>query len=443
MKANFIKTVITLLSLPLVEILVPRLSHSQITEFSRNISKTDSASIHSFAIAQKSNDNKIPLETRLVNANTQFGFNLFARISQQGENKNIFISPLSISLSLSMIYNGANAATQQEIAKTLEVNGIAIKDVNIFNQKISQSLINTKGIDLNISNSLWISERFPVKQSFLDKLKGFYQSEIMNLDFNKPSAVKIINDWVKRETKGKITEILSPRDSNENSRFFIINAIYFKGEWLFPFPEEFTESQPFTLANRTQIQHPAMSRRVRYQYFNTPKFQAIRLPYKDNDRPRGLSRFSMEIFLPKPNSNLIEFQKQLTVKNWLSWSDEFKKSRRSYSEVYLQLPKFEVQYDIDLIPYLKQLGMKVSFDPKSADFSNLSTKPLFINMAKHKTFVNVDEKGTKAAAVTVLGGVTTGQAEAMIVNRPFFFTISDQQTGTILFMGTVNNPSSK
>jgi serine protease inhibitor len=375
---------------------------------------------------------QLNLDARLIEASHRFSFNLFDRIASQKTNKNIFISPLSISLALSMTYNGASGETQSAMAKTLEVQGIAISEVNNFNRILQESLLSSnKGTEISIANSLWANKDFPLKQSFVHNTKTYYQAKLSNLDFSDLNAATIINDWVKEQTKDKISKIIE--ETNSSTAIILVNAIYFKSGWRKPFEKSNTKPKPFTLGDGTKIQHPAMSQTTFYSYLDMPEFQAIKLPYRS-------TRFSMDVFLPKPTSNLIEFQKQLTAKNWQVWSDKFKRR-----EVFVQLPRFKIEYGLDLINILGKMGMQVALSP-AADFRNLSSEKAFINEVNHKTFVEVNEQGTEAAAVTSVGmtrGLNSPEPESaqMIIDRPFFFTISDQQTGAILFMGTIKNPS--
>ncbi|WP_263402885.1 serpin family protein [Pseudanabaena sp. UWO311] len=331
-----------------------------------------------------------------------------------------------------MTYNGASGETQSAMARTLEVQGIAISEVNNFNRILQKSLLsNDKGTEISIANSLWANKDFSLEQSFVDNTKTYYQAKLSNLDFSDRNAPTIINDWVKQITKGKISKIIE--ETNSSTTIILVNAIYFKSGWRKPFNKSNTKPKPFTLDDGTKIQHPAMSHNSFYLYFDTPEFQAIKIPYRS-------TRFSMDIFLPKPTSNLTKFQEQLKAKNWQVWSDKFEKR-----EVFVQLPRFKIEYGIDLINTLQKMGMQIAFSP-AADFRNLSSEKAFINEVNHKTFVEVNEQGTEAAAVTSVGmtrGLNLPEPESaqMIIDRPFFFTISDQQTGTILFMGAIKNPS--
>jgi serine protease inhibitor len=435
MKTYCRATLISLLALALIGCAVPDNSNPQ-----PSLISTVSPAPTSVAVSPKPmlnnrlNSNKIKLDSRLVNASTSFGFNLFDRIAKQDPNKNIFISPVSVAIALSMTNNGASGETQQAIAEALESQNIKIDEVNEFNQNIQKLLANgDTNVELNIANSLWTRKDIALEQAFLNKVKEFYQAEINNLDFKNANAANTINAWVKQQTKDKIDKIVDRIEPD--SMLFLINAVYFKGKWEAPFEKSLTKPQPFILTDGTKIQHPAMSRSGEYRYYDTPTFQAISLPY-------GSGRFNMEIFLPKSKSNLSEFQKQLTAKNWQEWSTKFTRK-----EGLIQLPRFKVEYETSLKSALQSLGMAIAFEPAKADFRNLSTVRAFIGDVKHKTFVEVNEEGTEAAAVTSVEMELTSARPSqeppfqMIVDRPFFFAICDRQTGTIIFMGAIKNPS--
>ena len=432
MKTCYLATIISLLALALMGCADPNNSNPQVSLISTVSPAPTVATSPKPTINDRAN-RKVKLDERLVKANSSFGFNLFDRITNQDTNKNIFISPVSVAIALSMTYNGASGETQQAIAKALELEGIKIDEVNDFNRNIQQLLTNgDTNVELNIANSLWARKDIALEATFLNKVKEFYQAEITNLNFDDPNSVNTINTWVKQNTKEKIEKIVDR--IAPDSLLFLINAVYFKGKWEAPFEKALTKPQPFTLSDGKKIQHPAMSRSGEYRYYDAPTFQAISLPY-------GSGRFSMEVFLPKSKSNLVEFQKQLTAKNWQEWSTKF--IRR---EGLIQLPRFKMEYETSLKNALQNMGMAIAFNPDKADFRDLTAVKAFISDVKHKTFVEVNEEGTEAAAVTSVEMRATSAIPneeppfKMIVDRPFFFTISDRQTGTIIFMGAIKNP---
>lgn len=378
----------------------------------------------------KQNSNS--MNEKLVQANTNFGFKLFSQIFAKESNKNIFVSPSSVAIALQMTYNGAAGDTQQAMAQTLQLQGMSLAEINQSQLALTQSLtkIDPK-VQLDIANSLWLKQGFPFKPEFLQTTEKYYQAKITNLDFNNPNSVNIINNWVSQSTNSKIPTII---DSIEPSAvLFLINAIYFKGSWQKEFSKSDTKEQPFTLLNGTRKQHPLMSQKGKYRYYENSEFQAISLPY-------GSGRLSMYVFLPKTNVKLADFYSKLTAENWQKWMRQF-----SFRDGEIILPRFKLEYNLTLNQALKALGMEVAFQDR-ANFSNMTAKEVQIDEVKHKTFVEVNEEGTEAAAVTSVGIRATAAVPIeeppfkMLVDRPFFCAIRDNQTGTILFMGSIVDP---
>ena len=378
-----------------------------------------------------SKKNTKSLDSHLIEANTKFGFKLFSEILKQNESKNIFISPTSVALALNLLYNGASGQTQQEMATVLELKGINRSDINAANQTLLATLENlAPEIVLSIANSVWIRQNFPFNQQFRQQVKQFYQATATELDFNSPKAAEIINQWVRENTRGQISQIIdsvAPADV-----LFLINAIYFKGNWSEKFDPSRTTQKPFYLPDGSHKQYPAMSQSSEYFYYENKLFQLVRLPY-------GRKQVSMYVFLPRKHSNLDIFHQQLTRHNWENWM-----RRLSKREGYLELPSFKLEYEITLNPTLKALGMESIFDGSSADFSAMTSHRVGVSEVKHKTFVEVNEEGTEAAAVTSiavrLSAVISSPPFRMIVARPFFYAIRDEHTGLILFMGSIFAP---
>jgi serine protease inhibitor len=374
---------------------------------------------------------------QLLKANQQFSFKLFQAIASPATpTDNIFVSPTSVALALAMAYNGANGTTRSAMNQALQLNGLSLDALNQSNAALNAVLETADpNVQLNIANSLWARQEVKFNPDFLKRNRDFYQAEVATLDFNQPASVGRINNWVKDKTQGKIPQIvdrLKPDDV-----MYLINAVYFKGDWSVPFDKSATKSHPFTLADGKTKSVPMMSRRDRLNYYATPQFQAVSLPY-------GKGRWSMYLFLPSQNSNLAAFRKTLTAANWQTWMQGFQPKNG-----LVQLPKFKSEYETELKTALTALGMGVAFDQDKADFSHLwpsnALQAAAIDQVKHKTFVEVNESGTEAAAVTSIGITTTSaplptQPFEMIVDRPFFCAIRDNETGTILFMGQIQHP---
>jgi serine protease inhibitor len=373
------------------------------------------------------------LDRRLVAANTRFSLKLFSQLLKQDSDRNIFISPSSVALALSMVHNGANGKTQKAIASTLELQELSLQEINQANAGLQTTLKNPElGVELSIANSLWAKQGESFKQEFLQRIQSFYQAELQELNFTEPTAPSTINTWVKRSTKEKIQQIVDRNELGANTVFVLLDAIYFLGNWQYPFPKQATKEHSFTLPNGTQKQHPMMFQQLHVPFYQNELFQAISLPY-------GTGRLSMCIFLPHQGTNLQTFYQRLNSQNWEKWINQFNHDAQDdlSEDVLVGLPRFRLEYSVELKDALKALGMEVAFG-KDADFSGMTPSHLWIDKIKHKTLVDVNEEGTVAAAVTEAGGTRGGYE--MIVNRPFFFTIRDNQTGTILFMGSIVEP---
>lgn len=372
------------------------------------------------------------VNTKVTAANARFGFKLFSEILKQNSSQNsqnIFISPTSVAIALDIAYNGAKGETQQAIAKTLELQGISLPEINSANATLIAALQNSDDIQLNIANSLWARQDISFNPDFIQTNQDFYKASVTNLDFSDPEAANVINDWVRQTTDGRIDRII--QQINPNDVLFLINAIYFKGKWTKQFDPKQTTDQPFYLTTGGQKQHPLMSQSGKYRYYENEKFQAVSLPY-GND-----GKLSLYVFLPHDNSSLTAFYQDLNADNWEKWIEQFRNRQGS-----IRLPRFKIDYDLTLNDTLKALGMGIAFEP-SADFSGIGDN-LTISEVKHKTFVQVNEEGTEAAAATSVGITLTSafleQPFQMIVDRPFFCAIRDNQTGTILFMGSIVDP---
>lgn len=374
------------------------------------------------------------IDPKVVTANTQFGFNLFNDIQKIEQDKNIFISPFSISVALAMTLNGASGETEQAMADTLELQGLDSESINIGYAALRHALqTSDPKVILAIANSLWARQDVPFKQDFLQRNTQFFGAEVTTLNFTDPNTLTTINQWVNTNTNGKIEKILD--EINPDAVLFLINAIYFKGTWQTEFDPSHTRDGTFHLGTGDEKQVPMMTRTGDYRSYENPeeKFQAISLPYGDG-------RMSMDIFLPYRESDLNTFLDNLNSENWENWISQFHKR-----EVFLSIPKFKLEYEKTLNNPLQSLGMGIAFAPGSADFSRMADlavlgRNLYIGEVLHKAVVEVNEEGTEAAAVTSVGIRTTSLPPQFIADRPFFFAIRDNETKTVLFMGTVVDP---
>ncbi|MGA7933590.1 MAG: serpin family protein [Kovacikia sp.] len=373
------------------------------------------------------------INPKLTEANTRFGFKLFSEILKQEPGKNVFVSPASVAIALDMVYNGASGETQTAMANALELNGLSLEALNRANLELKKTLGNPDpAVQLAIANSLWARQGIPFQPDFMQRNREFYGAEITNLNFGDPQALPTINNWVKQNTRGKISKIVDTLDPNDV--LFLINAIYFKGDWTRPFDKQQTVEKPFYRLNGTPKSHPMMTQSGEYRYYENDQFQTVSLPYGQNQR------LTMLIVLPKKSSSLAKFSQTLNPNNWQQWVNQLRNRQGS-----IQIPRFKLEYDIELKSALSALGMANAFTAEQANFSGISKIPTKIDQVKHKTFVEVNEVGTEAAAVTSIGMRATSVMPSsepfnLVVDRPFFFAIRDNQTGTLLFMGSMVEP---
>jgi serpin B len=374
-------------------------------------------------------ENSSQLDTRLVSANTSFGFKLFEKLLERSTGENIFISPTSIAMALEMTYNGARGGTQKAMAETLELQGMSLEAVNQANTDLTAALESLGDIQLDIANSLWADKRTTFEPDFIKRNKDFYQAALRSLDFGDPVAsAAAINKWVDEETRGKIREMVEDSEVGMDVVLFLINAVYFKGSWTVKFDEQYTGERDFTLLDGSKKKVPMMmTKSNRFGRYQGDGFQAVSLPYGDE-------KVSMYIFLPDRDLSLEEFHKRLSAESWANWMSRFQKE-----ETTVILPRFKLECEANLNKALKELGMGVAFSSRDADFTGMCTGRCWIDKVKHKTFVEVNEEGTEAAAATVVKMKRGGPAPVR-VDRPFFCAIRDDTTGAVLFMGCVVEP---
>ena len=388
------------------------------------------------AMEDQTNKATSDVDSRLISANTKFGFKLFAEVTKQDVGKNVFVSPASVALALAMTYNGAVGETKQGMERALETRGMTHLELNRAYAQLKAALESADPkVQLNIANSLWGKKGITFNPDFLQRNKQYYSAEVATLDFGDPSAPATINSWVADKTKGKIDKIVDQIDAR--AILFLLNAIYFKGTWAAEFDKAKTKDEQFTTVAGKPKQHPMMHQSGNYNYYEGKSFQAVSIPY-------GGARVSMYIFLPTPNVSLGELQASLTAANWESWIKQFAMTKGE-----IAIPRFKVEYEVGLNDALIALGMGIAFDPDRADFTGIVEGPdrAYISRVKHKTFAEVNEEGTEAAAVTSVEMRTTSamlpreKTFRMIVDRPFFCAIRDNKTGTVLFMGAITDPT--
>ncbi|MGZ2369800.1 serpin family protein [Ancylomarina sp. YFZ004] len=365
----------------------------------------------------------------VIASNNGFGFDLFRNLYQDDSSDNMMISPISISLALAMTYNGAEGETQTAFENTLHFTDLSRYQINTIYKKLQNYL---KRIDpkvrMNIANSVWSKRGTMVEEEFKNNIKEFYEAEFRIEDFSNPATLDAINDWVEDKTEGEIQNILGKIDPN--AFMYLINAIYFKGEWAKPFDIKDTYPGDFTDEEGVISRANYMTTNMHIGYLSNDLFTALELPYGNKD-------YAMVILLPNEDKKIADIVDELNDANWNQWMNAFLRP-----ELNVHLPKFKFEYKQELNDVLIQLGMENPFSG-AADFTGISKDvPLRISSVIHQSFIEVNEEGTEAAAATVVvvGETSTGPPSTIHINKPFVFVIKEKQTNSIVFMGNVKKP---
>jgi len=372
-------------------------------------------------------------ETLLVSADNLFGLKLFRAVSEVEEDENVILSPLSVAMALGMTLNGAAGETRVGMETALELSGLTEEEINTsYSSLIDLLTAADPKVTFQIANSIWYRDSYPIAPDFVEVNETYFDAVVRALDFSAADAADIINAWVSEKTNDRIEEIVdSPIDPL--TMMFLINAIYFNGDWLTRFDADDTEDRPFYLTDGTEITVPTMSvEDVSLTCDSSPGLSAVDLAYGD-------SLFSMTIVLPPVGTHPDSFIAGFDRAQW----EQIVSGFRSEEFGRLLLPKFELQYEITLNDILIDLGMDDAFDETRADFSRMHASglpDLFISEVKHKTWLRVDEKGSEAAAATSVQMDYRSIPETFAVNRPFIFLIRERSSGTILFIGKVMDP---
>ncbi|HNW50882.1 MAG TPA: serpin family protein [Prolixibacteraceae bacterium] len=388
----------------------------------------DDSTVKDLGISEKSE--------KLINANNEFGLDLFTRVYNAPKTPvNFMISPFSVAVALSMAYNGAETETKIEMEEAMQIPDFSRDDINnSYKQLITALTTADDKVIMEVANSIWYSNTYPVQQSFLDVNTTYYNAEVEAANFSDANTVNQINNWVSDKTHEKITQIIT--DISPEMVMYLINAIYFKGTWTKEFNTESTQLLPFKAENGNYQVTAMMGRRDTLNYFSNGTFSAIELPY-------GQGNYNMMVLLPNEDKTVADIIGQLNSSNWAKWQKAFKKT----NSIDIRFPRFKIEYDIKLNDILMSMGMEQAFT-SSADFSGINpARDLFISYVKHKTYIDVNEEGTEAAAVTVIGFENTSANEPQWIPfhcyNPFLFAITEKDSGAILFMGKVGNPAKK
>ena len=373
-----------------------------------------------------------PEQEAVVEGNSRFALELFSRVRPPNENQ--IIAPFSIYCALAMVYGGANGNTEAQIAQTLHCQA----NQSSFHSAMSALLagltnLSSNDVELRIGNGLWAQSGYQLSTEFIRLCRNDYQADIDFLDFqtSPKTASQRINTWIKRETRGKIKELIAIESIRPDTRLAIANAVYFKGKWANRFDKEKTIAGDFWISPKTATQAQMMRQKSTFPYFADEDTQVLELPY------RGES-LSMLVLLPKERDGLPKLEEQLSLENLTRWIKLLHPA-----DVDLVLPRFKMSCRFSLTQTLMGMGISDALDRTLADFTRMAAqRPLFINVIEHAAIVEVDEEGTVAAAST---GVSFGCSQmppqvTFHADHPFIFLLLDRQTRTLLFIGKLVNP---
>jgi serpin B len=374
----------------------------------------------------------------VIAGNTEFAADLYGQLrTQEG---NLFFSPYSISTALAMTYGGARGETAKQMARTLHFD-LPERDLAPAFGGMASGLnaVQAKGqVRLAVANSLWPQAGYQFRPEYLDLCEKYYGASIQPVDYvgNTEGARKTINGWVEGKTMDKIVDLLKPGTLNQTTSLVLVNAIYFKGNWVHKFKPEVTRDAPFHVSPETTVTAPLMRQTDDFGYAEFPDLQVLELSYLGND-------VSMVVLLPHTVDGLNKLEAQLTASNLAAWT-----AHLGWQKVQVFLPKFKATSGFSLGGTLAEMGMPDAFVYPKADFSGMDgTHNLYISEVIHKAYVDVDEQGTEAAAATGIlmraGAAARPMAPIPVfrADHPFLFLVRDNQTGSILFLGRVTNPT--
>lgn len=375
----------------------------------------------------------------IIEANNKFAFDLYSKYKT--EEGNIFISPYSISTALMMTYEGAKGQTAKEMQEVIYIPENAELRRNAVSQIYNELNKGDKPYKLSTANALWAQEKFQFRKDYFNLVENYYGGSATNLDFvgNTEGSRLIINGWVEEQTNDKIKDLIPSGALTTDTRLVLTNAIYFKGEWVKQFNENDTKEQSFQITSSKNVQVPMMQRTDEESVFNYAEnndVQLLELPYSGED-------LSMVIILPK--DDLENLEKSFTLNQLTKWKESLTEQR-----VNIYIPKFKFETKYFMKETLSEMGMPTAFSD-SADFTGMEDEPnedLKIDKVIHQAFVEVNEEGTEAAAATavIMGRITSSvgsepRIPTFRADHPFIFIIQQKDTGNILFLGRVNNPT--
>ncbi|MCU0377374.1 MAG: serpin family protein [Bacteroidales bacterium] len=368
----------------------------------------------------------------VIEYGNEFGVELFTKVAID-ENKNLMLSPLSASTALTMLLNGCKEDTYNQIKEMLKYpEGMTMSEINeVYRSLVAQLLAVDPKVKLALANAIFYRQGFSVKNPFLNTMNTDFDAEIAGLDFSLPSALTTINKWASDNTNGKIPKVLD--EISDDAVMFIMNALYFKGDWSYEFDKALTSDRPFYTSPSVSVNASTMKGEVGSKVTFGSGYRAIELPY-------GRTNFTMVVIVPE--GTLPEFNTSFDTEKWNTITSAFD-DQEKFGELTVYMPKFKFSYEKFLNDQLKSLGMVDAFIPDLANLSGISDASIYVDFVKQNTFVEVDEKGTEAAAVTTIGIETTSfppKPQEFVIDKPFVFAIRERTTNALLFIGQVVNP---
>ncbi len=386
-----------------------------------------------FSCAKEKDDQPLPLNlpqkaAGIIQADNAFGFDLYRRLAESAvPGTNLMISPLSVSQALSMAYNGAGGETKIAMEEALKMTGYSRDELNELNKTLIAALVaHDPRVTISVANSIWYRQGYAVLPDFITRNQTFYHAEVKPVDFSAPGCKDLINSWVSDQTNKKITQIVD--QINPESIMFLINAIYFKGAWSEAFDKKKTMRQPFYPEAGGAVEVDMMNRKMDLNMISNATFSSVELPY-------GKGNWRMFLFLPETGKKVSDVEQLLSADNWSQWLLGYDTVR----DVQFSMPRFSFSFEESLKSTLNAMGMGVAFSDR-ADFTGiLADGGILITDVKHKTFIEVSEEGTEAAAVTSVEVGVTSIGNFISFNKPFLFAIAEKSTGSILFIGRMMN----
>ncbi|MBB6451062.1 serpin B [Geomicrobium halophilum] len=362
----------------------------------------------------------------VLDAQRSFGVELFQKAWE--EDRNTLLSPVSAYMALAMTLNGADGDTHAEMAETLGVTENEMGELNETMQVMLAEMTSSEDVTFELANSIWAEEGRAVDEDFHQVMEEYYDASFHEVDFSDPATEDTMNDWVSDETNGMIDDLVDGLDPD--MVMMLVNALYFQGDWTLPFDEEATYEETFTTASGEEETVNMMTETEDYAYGTFDGYEAVELPYGENED------FSMIAALPDEDADPGDVLNSWQDPEWLEELDE--------QEVQVNFPSFEIEEDNVLHPILQEMSMIEAFDSEAAEFPHLFAEGgggFFISGVQQMTKMEVTEEGTEAAAATGVGVTSVSSSTSMTFDRPFFLLLMENETKTPLFMGYVENPA--